>query len=201
MALFSRSEIANCFTWKSINQPSRPSLCLSVSLSLFSSTSLTQKSANCFEVRGKTLGIIGYGHVGAQLGIIAEFFGMKVVWYDHQPLMPIGNSVPLDSMADVLKQADFLSIHISEIEENANLIKKEQLALMKKGSFLLNASYGKAVDLDALTEALKSGHLFGAALDAFPPDLNHDDPSFLKSLKAQPNVILTPRLGGLSLST
>ena len=79
------------------------------------------------------------------MGIMAEFFGMKVVWYDHQPLMPIGNSVPLDSMAEVLKQSDFLSIHINEGSDNANLIKKEQLALLKKGSFVVNCSYGKAV--------------------------------------------------------
>jgi len=156
-----------------------------------------KKSANCCEIRGKTLGIIGYGHVGSQLGIIAEFFGMKVVWYDNQPLMPIGNSTPLDSMNDVLRVADFLSIHISESPDNENLVGKAQLSQMKKGSFLINCSFGKAVDLAALAEMMKSGHILGAAIDAFPEG---DKPTTsVDLLKSLPNVILTPKIGGHTL--
>lgn len=160
-----------------------------------------KKSNNCYEVRGKTLGIIGYGHVGSQLGVMGEFLGMNVIWYDHQQLMPIGNSTPMRSLEELLKKADFISLNVPKIEENIGIFGAEQFALMKKGAFFINASFNKAVDLEALAAAIKSGHLGGAAIDTFPPGIGTkiSDTSpikFQSSLVGLKNVILTPNIAG-----
>jgi len=102
-------------------------------------------SDHCYEVRGKKLGIIGYGHVGSQLGVLAEFLGLKVIWYDHQALMPIGTSEAVESLQQLLQEADFVSVHVPEVPENVSLIGAEQLALMKRGSYIINTSFGEAV--------------------------------------------------------
>ncbi|KAI8814978.1 D-isomer specific 2-hydroxyacid dehydrogenase [Cladochytrium replicatum] len=159
-------------------------------------------SANCYEVRGKTMGIVGYGHIGSQLGILAEAMGMKVIFYDDVAVMPIGNAEPRESLNDLLSQSDFVSINVSLTPENSKMIGKEQIAKMKKGSYLINAAYGEAIDLDALSEALKSGHLRGAALDAFPQSLTDvKAETFSNPFEGCKNVILTPQIGDKTIES
>ncbi|KAJ3124362.1 hypothetical protein HK098_001186 [Nowakowskiella sp. JEL0407] len=158
-------------------------------------------SSNCYEVRGKVMGIVGYGHVGSQLGVSAEALGMKVIFYDDVTMMPIGNAVPKDSLNDLLKEADFVAINISAEKDNFHLIGKDQLALMKKGSYIINCSYHEAVDVDALAEALKSGHLGGAALDCLPNQPSAPTPNFVSPLQNCKNVILTPFIGDKTLES
>jgi len=157
-----------------------------------------QKSArNCREVRGKTLGIIGYGHIGSQLSVLAESMGMRVIFYDIESVMPLGNAVPTSSMSEVLSTADFVTLHVPDTESTRNMITSEQIALMKPGAFLLNASRGSVVDLSALASALKTGHLGGAAVDVYPeePETNTNK-TFETPLRGCPNTILTPHIGG-----
>jgi len=155
-----------------------------------------QKTAHhSFEVRGKVLGIIGYGHIGSQLGVLAEALGMQVIFYDIEPKLALGNAkfVPLDFL---LKNADVISCHVPETSETEGLINQERLALMKKTAVLINASRGKVVDIEALTEALKSGFLLGAGIDVFPKEPGCLEEKFESSLKNIPNVLLTPHIGG-----
>jgi D-3-phosphoglycerate dehydrogenase len=154
-----------------------------------------KQSAGCYEIRGKTLGIIGYGHVGSQLSVLAEAMGMNVLFYDVVPQLSLGNAkqVPLD---DLLAQAMFVSLHVPKLPTTANMIAAPQLEKMSKGSYLLNLSRGNVVDVDALAAALKSGHLHGAAVDVYPTEpagLTHD---FVTPLQGCPNTILTPHIGG-----
>ena len=160
-------------------------------------------SKNCWEVRGKTLGIIGYGHIGAQLSVLAEAFGIRVVFYDVVNIMPLGSARQVESLSELLGAADFVTLHVPEAPDTFNLIGAPQLAQMKKGSYLINNARGKVVDLPALISAIKSGHLAGAAVDVFPsePGSNgspFDDQlnSFASTLRSLPNVILTPHIGG-----
>ena len=130
-----------------------------------------QKSAaGCLEIRGKTLGIIGYGHIGSQLSVLSEALGMRVIYKDRKNMMPLGNARQKDDLEGLLEEADFVSLHVPDTEETRYMIKAEQLAQMKKGSYLLNASRGKVVDLDALADSLKSGHLAGAMVDVYPKE-------------------------------
>ncbi|MDB4965385.1 MAG: 3-phosphoglycerate dehydrogenase [Myxococcales bacterium] len=154
-------------------------------------------AAGCWEVRGKTLGIVGYGHIGRQLGVLAEMIGMHVLFYDHVSKLPMGNNVVAASLDDVLKQADFVSLHVPETAQTKNMIGAPELARMKKGSYLLNASRGTVVVIPALAEALKSKQLAGAAIDVYPeePEANSSD-GFATPLQGLPNVILTPHIGG-----
>src|SRR5262249_37967795 len=122
------------------------------------------------EVRGKTLGIVGYGHIGRQLGVLAEMIGMHVLFYDHVSKLPMGNNVAAGSLGDVLEKSDFVSLHVPETPGTKNMIGQAELARMKKGSYLLNASRGTVVVIPALAEALKSGHLAGAAVDVYPEE-------------------------------
>ncbi|KAJ3029243.1 hypothetical protein HK097_005826, partial [Rhizophlyctis rosea] len=125
-----------------------------------------QKTAtHCHEVRGKTLGIVGYGHVGSQVGVLAEALSLKVIFYDSVALMPIGRAQPVDSLDALLAQSDFVALNVPASPDNVKMIGKEQLEKMKEGSYLINASFGEAVDLEALSESLTSSHLYGAAID------------------------------------
>ena len=156
-----------------------------------------EKSAvGCYEIRGKTLGIIGYGHIGSQVSILAESFGMKVIYYDIVTKMPIGNSHQLAKLEDVVSQSDFVTLHVPETPQTQNMIGASQLKNFKKGSFLINASRGTVVDIQALRVALVEKHLGGAAIDVFPEEPESNDQVFKSELQGIPNVILTPHIGG-----
>ena len=155
------------------------------------------KSAfNSHEVRGKTLGIIGYGHIGSQVSILAEALGLKVIYYDIANKLPLGNALAAATLPELLKLSDFVTLHVPQTDVTTGMIDKDQLALMKKGSFLINTSRGKVVHIDALREALLSGHLRGAALDVFPEEPKSNQQTFKTSLQDMENVILTPHIGG-----
>jgi len=155
------------------------------------------KSANgSFEVRGKTLGIIGYGHIGSQLSVLAESMGLHVVFYDIIKKLPLGNAKSLRSLEDVLEVADFVTLHVPETPKTLNMISKKEMKLMKKGSFLINASRGTVIQIDDLVQALKSGHLSGCAIDVFPEEPASNKEKFKSPLQNIPNVILTPHIGG-----
>lgn len=160
-------------------------------------------SKGCWEIRGKTLGIIGYGHIGSQLSVLAEAFGMRVLFYDVVNLMPLGSTRQVEKLSDLLAQSDFVTVHVPEVPETMNLIGAAELKQMKQGSYLINNARGFVVDIPALVTSLKSGHLAGAALDVYPaePGANgqpFDDQlnSFATALRSLPNVILTPHIGG-----
>lgn len=153
-------------------------------------------AASCYEVRGKTLGIVGYGHIGRQLGVLAESLGMRVFYYDVAPRLPMGNNRSMPSLAALLEQSDFVSLHVPETPETKNMIGQAQLAKMKKGSYLLNASRGTVVVIPELAAALKSGHLAGAAIDVYPEEPESNTDSFKTDLQGLANVILTPHIGG-----
>lgn len=162
-----------------------------------------KQSKGCWEVRGKTLGIVGYGHIGSQLSVLAEAFGMRVLFHDVINIMPLGQARQVDSLQTLLQESDFVTLHVPELPETTNMISKEQLAMMKRGSYLINNARGKVVDIPALIEALQSKHLAGAAIDVFPaePGANgapFDDSlnSWATTLRQIPNVILTPHIGG-----
>ena len=148
------------------------------------------------EVRGKTLGIIGYGHIGSQLSVLAEAMGMRVVFYDVIKKLPLGNATPKTKLEDLLAVADFISLHVPETPETKNMISKDQLFKMKKGSFLINASRGTVVNIDDLVLALKENHIAGCAIDVFPIEPASNKDSFKSSLQNLKNVILTPHIGG-----
>lgn len=148
------------------------------------------------EVRGKTLGIIGYGHIGSQLSVLAEAMGMKVIFYDVVKKLPLGNAQAKTKLDELLEAADFVSLHVPETPETKNMISKAQLAKMKKGSLLVNASRGTVVVIEDLVEALKSKHLAGCAIDVFPIEPASNKDKFTSPLQGLSNVILTPHIGG-----
>ncbi|KAJ7932460.1 hypothetical protein B0H13DRAFT_2227634 [Mycena leptocephala] len=152
-----------------------------------------KQSKGCWEVRGKTLGIVGYGHIGSQLSVLAEAFGIRVIFYDVLNIMALGSARQVDSLSVLLAEADFVTLHVPELPETINMISQPQLALMKKGAYLINNSRGKVVDIPALIDALKSKHLAGAAIDVFPSEPGSNG---APALRAIPNVILTPHIGG-----
>jgi D-3-phosphoglycerate dehydrogenase len=153
-------------------------------------------SNGCFEVRGKTLGIIGYGHIGSQVSTLAEAMGMKVVFYDIISKLPLGNAKACENLIDLLKNSDFVTLHVPATPQTTMMIGEAEIATMKRGSYLINASRGSVVDIEALAKHLKSGHLAGAAIDVFPeePEINTD--GFVTELQGLKNVILTPHIGG-----
>ncbi len=155
------------------------------------------KSAhNSFEVRGKTLGIVGYGNIGSQLSILAEALGMKVRFCDLENKLPLGNAEQVPSLEKLLAISDIVTLHVPETAATKNMIGAAQLATMKPNSVLINASRGTVVDIDALCEVLEKGHLLGAALDVFPVEPHSNDDEFLSPLRKFNNVILTPYVGG-----
>lgn len=153
-------------------------------------------ASHCYEVRGKTLGIVGYGHIGGQVGVLAESLGMRVLAYDIAPKLSIGNTRAVAGLADLLAQSDFVTLHVPETPNTKNLIGAPQLGLMKRGSYLLNASRGTVVDIPALAAALKEGHIAGAAVDVYPEEPAGNEMIFSSPLQKIPNVILTPHIGG-----
>ncbi|MBV7314106.1 phosphoglycerate dehydrogenase [Shewanella sp. NIFS-20-20] len=155
-----------------------------------------KSASGSYEVRGKTLGVIGYGHIGTQLGILAETLGMRVIFYDIEDKLPLGNAQQIHSLTQLLANADVVSLHVPETEATRNMIAAEQLACMRKGSILINASRGTVVDIDALTIALKEQWLSGAAIDVFPVEPKSNDEQFSSPLQGLDNVILTPHVGG-----
>ena len=156
-----------------------------------------QKSAtNSFEIRGKKLGIIGYGNIGMQLGVIAEGLGMQVQFYDVTNKLPLGNARQIPSLDQLLGSSDVVSLHVPENRSTQNLIGAEQLARMAPGGILINASRGTVVDIDALALNLESGHLGGAGIDVFPVEPRSNDDEFISPLRRFDNTILTPHIGG-----
>ncbi|XXF77089.1 phosphoglycerate dehydrogenase [Myxococcaceae bacterium GXIMD 01537] len=148
------------------------------------------------EVRGKTLGIIGYGHIGSQLGVLAESLGMRVLYHDVMTKLPLGNSRPVTSLGELLAESDFVTLHVPATTSTHMMMGAPELAQMKKGGCLINASRGTVVDIGALAQALKSGHLGGAAVDVYPEEPETNSDGFVTELQGLPNVVLTPHIGG-----
>jgi len=156
-----------------------------------------EKSAKgCMEVRRKTIGIVGYGHIGPQVGLLAESLGMRVVFHDIVKKLPLGNARQVSSLEELLKISDFVTMHVPDTSLTRKMISHERLSLMPEGSYLLNLSRGSVVDIGALQSALKSGHLAGAAVDVFPREPNSGKDPFESELRGLDNVILTPHIGG-----
>jgi len=156
-------------------------------------------AAGSFEVRGKTLGVIGYGHIGSQVGVLAEALGMRVIFYDHTSKLPMGNNRACASLAELLAAADFVTLHVPATPQTEKMIGASELALMRAGSYLLNASRGSVVDLPALAEALRSGHLSGASVDVYPDEPESNSDGFATPLRGLPNVLLTPHVAGSTI--
>ncbi|KKL22004.1 hypothetical protein LCGC14_2439770 [marine sediment metagenome] len=155
------------------------------------------KTANgSFEARGKTLGIIGYGHIGTQLGIMAENIGMNVEFYDIEDKLTLGNATQVHNLTQLLQRADVISLHVPETPQTKNLIGSAEISVMKQGAILINASRGTVVDIDALAEALRDKKISGAAIDVFPVEPKSNDEEFISPLREFDNVILTPHIGG-----
>ncbi|CAH0541437.1 phosphoglycerate dehydrogenase [Vibrio marisflavi] len=156
-----------------------------------------KKSADhSYEARGKKLGIIGYGHIGTQLGIIAENLGMRVYFYDIENKLSLGNATQVSSMAELLNQCDVISLHVPETDDTKNMMGEEQFALMKPGAIFINAARGTVVDIQALASAIESKQLAGAAIDVFPVEPKTNADPFESPLIQYDNVILTPHVGG-----
>jgi len=155
-----------------------------------------KSATNSWEVRGKTLGIVGYGSIGSQLSVLAEAFGMRVLYFDLTDKLPHGNATPVATLNELLAESDVVTLHVPQTASTENLIGAAQIAAMKKGSFLLNNARGNVVDLDAVADALKSGHLLGAALDVFPVEPKGATERFVSPVQGLDNVILTPHIGG-----
>ena len=172
---------------------------------------IPQKNAQCHrggwsksatgshEARGKTLGIIGYGHIGTQVGVLAEALGMHVVFHDIETKLSLGNARAAQSLEDLLAQSDVVTLHVPETPATKNMFGAAQIAAMKRGAHLINASRGTVVDIDALAAALESGHVGGAAVDVFPVEPKGNNDPFVSPLTRFDNVILTPHIGGSTL--
>ncbi|EAQ96416.1 phosphoglycerate dehydrogenase [Congregibacter litoralis] len=159
-----------------------------------------QKSAaNSYEIRGKRLGIIGYGNIGMQLGVIAEGLGMRVQFHDVVNRLPLGNAQQVLGLDSLLANSDVVSLHVPETSSTENMIGARELALMPEGSILINASRGTVVDIDALAAALESGHISGTAIDVFPVEPRSNDDEFLSPLRNYDNAFLTPHVGGSTM--
>ncbi|MBP6700858.1 MAG: phosphoglycerate dehydrogenase [Halioglobus sp.] len=156
-------------------------------------------AANSFEIRGKKLGIIGYGSIGMQLGVMAEGLGMQVQFFDVGNKLPLGNARQVTSLEQLLASSDVVSLHVPENRSTGNMIAAEQLAQMKPGSILINASRGTVVDIDALAAQLESGRLGGAAIDVFPVEPRSNDDEFVSPLRRFDNTFLTPHIGGSTI--
>ncbi|OAX44229.1 hypothetical protein K503DRAFT_679275 [Rhizopogon vinicolor AM-OR11-026] len=162
-----------------------------------------KQSNGCWEVRGKTLGIVGYGHIGAQLSVLAEALGMRVIFYDVINIMPLGSARQIETLPALLSEADFVTLHVPELPETINMIGANELAQMKVGSYLINNARGRVVDIPALIAALQSKHLAGAAIDVYPQEPGSNGAPFddqvntwSSTLRSLPNIILTPHIGG-----
>jgi D-3-phosphoglycerate dehydrogenase len=155
------------------------------------------KTANdSFEIRGKTLGIVGYGSIGSQLSVLAESLGMRVIFYDVVSKLPLGNASQIPSLEGLLGQADIVTLHVPDLPSTRNLMAQERISQMKPKSILINASRGTVVDIDALTKALEEKHLLGTAIDVFPVEPKSNNDEFISPLRGFDNAILTPHIGG-----
>lgn len=148
------------------------------------------------ELRGKTIGIIGYGNIGSQVSVLAEALGMKVIFYDAESKLPLGNASDSNSLKELLQKSDIVTLHVPEIDSTRNLINRQTLANCKKGAIIINYARGTIIDLPALRKAILSGHIGGAAVDVFPEEPEKNGDSFISVLQNLPNVILTPHIGG-----
>ncbi len=148
------------------------------------------------ELRGKTLGIIGYGNIGSQVSVLAEALGMKVIFYDAETKLPLGNASDSKTLKDLLQRSDIITLHVPEMPSTKNIINKQSLALCKKGAVIINYARGTVVDLPALRNAILSGQIGGAAVDVFPEEPEKNGDPFVSVLQGLPNVILTPHIGG-----
>jgi D-3-phosphoglycerate dehydrogenase len=153
-------------------------------------------ASGAHEVRGKTLGIIGYGHIGSQVGVLAEAMGMRVVSYDIRATLPMGNNKGMESLDALLAQSDFVTLHVPETPQTRGMFGAAEMAKMRDGACLLNLSRGTVVDLDALAAAIKSGKVGGAALDVYPDEPEATEDGFKSVMCGLPNVVLTPHIGG-----
>lgn len=158
-----------------------------------------KSATGSMELRGKTLGIVGYGNIGTQLAVLAEAMAMQVIYYDHTDKLSHGNAHPMESLDALLEKADIVSLHVPETPQTKDMIGAAQFAKMKPGSYFINNARGTVVDLNALADALKSGHLAGAAVDVFPVEPPSNSEPFTSPLQGLDNVILTPHVGGSTL--
>lgn len=149
-----------------------------------------------YELRGKTLGIVGYGNIGSQVSVLAEMMGMEVLYYDVDPKLPHGNARQVRTLKELMKRSNIVTVHVPSEASTKNMINESALSYLRKGSILINYSRGDVVDLDALHKSLKSGQLAGAAIDVFPEEPEKNGAAFSTSLQKLPNVILTPHIGG-----
>jgi len=155
-----------------------------------------KESKGSYELRGKTIGIIGYGNIGSQVSVLAEAFGMKVIFYDVETRLPLGNASDAKSLKELLASSDIVSLHVPETPQTKNLINKNNIRQFKKGAILINYARGEVVELPALAKALKEGLLSGAAIDVFPVEPEKNGDAFSTPLQGLSNVILTPHIGG-----
>ena len=156
----------------------------------------TKSAVGAHEVRGKTLGIVGYGHIGSQVSVLAEAFGMRVKFFDIVKKLPLGNSQPTESLTELLRASDFVTLHVPDTQHTKNLMAAPQFNVMKKGAHLINASRGSVVNIKDLASAIKAGQVGGAAVDVFPEEPASNKEKFTSDLQGLPNVILTPHIGG-----
>jgi len=159
----------------------------------------SKSASGSYEVRDKVLGIIGYGHIGTQVGVLAESLGLRVIYHDIETKLALGNARAAKSLDDLLERADIVTLHVPETPATHGMIGADQIARMHAGAVLINASRGTVVDVDALAAALRAGHLAGAAIDVFPSEPTANDDAFESPLRGMDNVILTPHVGGSTL--
>ena len=155
-----------------------------------------KEAKGSYELRGKTLGIIGYGNIGAQVSVLAEAMGMRVIFYDTITKLPLGNAVAKKSLKDLVSQADIITLHVPETQATKNLINKTVLKNFKKGSILINYARGEVVDLEGLAKGIQDGQIAGAAIDVYPWEPEKNGDRFTTPIQGLPNVILTPHIGG-----
>lgn len=155
-----------------------------------------KSAAGAHEVRGRTLGIVGYGRIGSQVSVLAESMGMRVVYFDVASVLPLGNARPCRTLDELLAMSDVVTLHVPATGKTKNLIGTAQLGKMREGAYVINNARGTVVDLAALAKAMKSGKVAGAALDVFPQEPSSNSEEFISEVRGLPNVILTPHVGG-----
>jgi D-3-phosphoglycerate dehydrogenase len=155
-----------------------------------------KEASGSYELRGKTLGIIGYGNIGSQVSVLAEGLGMKVIFYDIETKLPLGNATDMRTLKEVMSKADVITLHVPETTQTKNLINKTNLKYCKSGALIINYARGEVIDLAALRKAIESGQIGGAAVDVFPEEPEKNGDSFTTPLQGLPNVLLTPHIGG-----
>ncbi|HMN96756.1 MAG TPA: phosphoglycerate dehydrogenase [Phycisphaerales bacterium] len=155
-----------------------------------------KSASGCREVRGRTLGIVGYGHIGSQVSVLAEAMGLRVLYHDISPKLPMGNARPVATLEELLASADVVSLHVPATPATRGLLGAAEIARLRPGAFVINNARGNVVDLPALAEALRAGHVGGAAIDVFPAEPEESSCPFACDLAGLPNVILTPHIGG-----